>query len=52
MLDYLAFNWYFWFLLGTACACIAGRQATQPIHLGETSFQSAMHSRAGPGAAE
>ena len=23
MLDYLAFNWYFWFLLGTACACIA-----------------------------
>ena len=52
MLDYLAFNWYFWFLLGTACACIAGRQATRPIHLGETSFQSAMHSRARPGAAE
>ena len=52
MLDYLAFNWYLWFLLGTACACIAGHQASRPIHLGKTSFQSAMPSRAGTGAAE
>ena len=52
MLDYLPFNWYFWFLLGTACACIAGHQAPQPIPLGKTSFQSAMPSRAGPGAAK
>ena len=26
MLDYLAFNWYFWFVLGTACAIIVAQQ--------------------------
>jgi len=27
MLDYLAFNWYFWFVLGTACAIITSQKA-------------------------
>lgn len=27
MLDYLAFNWYFWFVIGTACAIIVRQQA-------------------------
>ena len=52
MLDYLAFNWYFWFLLGTACAWITGQQGTRPIHRGEASFRSVMPSQAGRGAAE
>lgn len=28
MLDYLAFNWYFWFVLGTACSIIAERRSS------------------------
>jgi O-antigen ligase len=30
MLDYLPFNWYYWFLLGTACSIVAARQAKAP----------------------
>jgi O-antigen ligase len=29
MLDYLAFNWYFWFVVGTACAIAAQQQQEQ-----------------------
>jgi putative inorganic carbon (HCO3(-)) transporter len=27
MLEYLAFNWYFWFVVGTACSIVVARQA-------------------------
>lgn len=30
MLDYLAFNWYFWFVMGTACAVAVAGKAESP----------------------
>jgi len=29
MLDYLAFNWYFWFVLGTACSIIVAQEGRE-----------------------
>lgn len=31
MLSYLGFNWYYWFVLGTACSIIVARQAQTPV---------------------
>jgi O-antigen ligase len=34
MLAYLAFNWYYWFVLGSACSIVAARQAQAPTVAG------------------
>jgi O-antigen ligase len=31
MLDYLSFNWYFWFFIGAACAIAVISQAEEPV---------------------
>ena len=33
MLDYLAFNWYFWFVVGAACSIIVRQQAQEKVPL-------------------
>jgi putative inorganic carbon (HCO3(-)) transporter len=48
MLDYLTFNWYFWFVVGTACSIVVARQAptpVQPLDSGMPSIQTAPMAR-------
>lgn len=40
MLDYLAFNWYFWFVVGTTCAIIVRQQAEEKAPLASESLQT------------
>lgn len=46
MLDYLAFNWYFWFVIGTACSIIVRQQA--PVISPQLSPQNSMGLRSDP----
>ncbi|MEO8003695.1 MAG: O-antigen ligase family protein [Betaproteobacteria bacterium] len=48
MLDYLAFNWYFWFVLGTACSIIVTREAHEEKNTSE-SGSALRHSNMGSG---
>jgi hypothetical protein len=36
MLDYLAFNWYYWFVVGTACAIVVNQQAEEGARFADT----------------
>lgn len=36
MLDYLAFNWYYWFVVGTACAIAVNQQAEEGARFADT----------------